>query len=248
MRVGLACAFAFTMLLSAAAFDAAAQMPPAPPTAMRVISVNGEAVAKRAPDQATLPVTLVSEDKNLQTAKDANDKKLKNVLRIARELGIKDEQVKTLYATIDPRYTYDQKTSKQSFDVYVANLSLSITLDEPDKLGPLMSALIKDNIDRIGSVNFGLKDEKKARDDMLTQAVQDAKAKAEKLAAALGVKVGAPLSISENGGGVVPPNPWPVRPMMMKSAMAADGASAESAPPSGLVEIRQNVSVQFAIE
>jgi uncharacterized protein YggE len=77
--------------------------------------------------------------------------------------------------------------------------------------------------------------------------MQNAKAKAEALAVAAGVKLGKPFSIQASGGYMPPPMPM-MRGAMM--AMADGGMEKSSVAPSlpGMVEIRETVNVVFVLE
>ena len=212
---------------------------------VRHVEVTGEASQKLVPDQATLQVTVQAEDKVLTKAKDANDAKLKKVLAVAKDAGLTDKQLQLSYSNIAPQYDYNQNSSKPIFRSYVVSHTITLTLKQPEKASVLIDALTREGIDQMGGLNFGLSDEKKARDALLEEALANAKAKAERMAAALGAKLGKPLSIAEVGGN----SPQPVRPMMARMAMAG-GMAKEASPelPSGEVEINEQVQVIFALE
>ncbi len=240
-----ASAAAFTLLAAGAFAQAGPSLPPPPPMPPAMITVTGEAIAKLAPNQVTLPVTVYAEDKNLNVAKEAADRKLAILLDQAKQVGAPAEKLKTQYTQISPQYDYDPKSGKQRFRSYMVTSSIEVTLPDPAKLGVLINGLTEQGIDRIGSAQFGLDDEKKARDELLGKAVQDARAKADAMATALGVHVGKPVAVSE--GGAMPPSPPMPRPMMAMAKMA-DGAESLPELPGGRVEIRQNVTVSFTIE
>ncbi len=221
-----------------------AQSLPAQPSS---ITVSGEASAKLAPDAVTLPVTVYTENKELNAAKTENDRKLAAVLSLAKELGIPKEKLQTQMTQLSPLYDYAPDTGKQTLHGYQASATIAMTLEDLSKLTPLMDKLAQAGIDRIGSAQFGLKDEKKARDALLVKAMQDARSKADVLAGAAGVKAGKPITIQEHGGGIGLPRP-PV-PMMARAEMASlkmDAAAPDL--PGGEMEIRQTVSVSFALE
>ncbi len=234
-------------LLSALAASAAHAQTTAPVT-QPYISVTGEAMAKIAPDQATLTVTAQGEDKKLATAKEIANKKLQAVLSVAKKFGMEGNALKTSYIQVNPRYHYaqdaGQNSGKQVLDGYTASTALELTLADITQLGALIDALTLAGIEHIGGGQMGLKDEQKAREAMLTKAVENAHLRADALAHAAGAKVGKALAISDAGGSIQPPMPMP----RMASAMAKSDYAASPELPAGLIEIRQQVSVTYALE
>lgn len=238
--------FALLMLTPWLSVPAAAQELPSPAVypVSPTITVTGEATTRHTPDQVTLPVTIYTENAVLNKAKEENDRKLQIVLNLAREHGIPKEKLQTAYTSIEPRYDYSD--NKQVFRGYVANTMLNITLTDVSRLGAFMQALVDAKIDRLGSVSFTLQNDDKAKSDTLLKALANAKAKADGLSAAAGQKLGNPLRIVEGSADMMPPPPMPY-PMMAKAAMAEDARNAGAQLPSGLIEVRQNVTVTYTM-
>ncbi len=209
------------------------------------ISVTGFAEAKLAPNEARLSLTVHSEHAKLDTAKAEQDKKVKALLAITEKLGIKADNVKTQYASVQPIYDYVQNTSKPKFRAYSLDNQIEIKMDKLDNAGPLMDKLTEAGFDRMNGLNFGLKDEREQREAMLAQALANAKDKAQKMAAALGVKLGKPIAINESGA--YTPQPMPVMAMRAEAA-AMDKGSMPSYSPAGLIEIQQTVNVTFSLD
>jgi uncharacterized protein len=89
----------------------------------------------------------------------------------------------------------------------VASNILTIRLRQLDGLGAVLDAAVADGANTLNGLTFGLADPKPALDEARKEAVADARARAELLAAAAGVKLGRVISISE---GVVPTDPAPM--------------------------------------
>lgn len=222
-----------------------AQMPPPLPPS---ITVTGEASEDFTPDQVTLYVGVQVENKQLAAAKEEADKKLRKALDVIKEFGVKKEKLKTTNSSVSPQYDYQKDTSKPIFRAYRATTMLNITLSEPEKASILMEKLINAGIDQVGAAQFGLADPKKARDSLLEAALKDARAKAERMASAMDMTLGKPLHISETGG-------TPYRAYMVDSVMGMASAPAMmkadmAAPelPSGVIEMQQQVSVEFTLQ
>lgn len=215
---------------------------------VRSVSVTGYAEAKLAPDQAKLYVTVNTENRDLNKAKQEQDEKMEKLMRVVKSLKIEegDGNVRTLYANLQPMYDYERNTSKPRFRAYWLENQVEMTLDKVEIAGPLMDKLVESGFDNIGNIQFTLKEERKKREALMEDALVDARDKAQKMAAALGANLGKPITISESGS-YTPPIPL----MRNMAAMAADAESAQSMPtysPTGVIEIQQTVNVTFAIE
>lgn len=216
-------------------------------TPLRQMSVTGEAMEKFAPDQAVLPITVQTEDKDLKIAKTKNDEKIRAVLAIAKKYNIAATDMQTSYTSVQPQYNYLPNTNKPQLRGYQASASLQFKLSPLDKVAGFMDEVVKAGVDRVDGIQYTLKDDQKNREDVMLKALVNAASKATKMAATLHVTLGAPLQVSESGGVNYPqPVPYMARGVM---AMAA-APEMKSAPdlPSGEIEIRQTVNVTYELK
>jgi uncharacterized protein YggE len=105
------------------------------------------------------------------------------------------------------------------------------------KVAATIDTLVSSGANEIGGINFMVEKASKLLDDARTEAIADARRKAEIYAKAAGVTLGAPRSISEDGGGS--PAPMTFRKM---SSMAAPAPVAQ-----GEETLRVTVSVAWEI-
>ena len=88
----------------------------------------------------------------------------------------------------------------------------------------------------IGGINFMVSQESKALDEARAKAIEDARRKAEIYAKAAGVRIGAPLSISEEGAG---------GPVPMRAQFTGTGAATPVAPGEETLRIAVTVSYEI---
>jgi uncharacterized protein len=81
-------------------------------------------------------------------------------------------------------------------------------------LGTILDAAVTDGANTLNALTFGLADPAPATDAARTEAVADARARAELLAAAAGVSLGPVLAITEGGTGADP------APMFREASMS----------------------------
>ncbi len=211
-----------------------------------IITVHGEAVTKIAPDQVTLPVTVHEENASINIAKEKHDEKLRALLNLAKEFGIKKEDMQTGYMSIEPIYDYE--FNKQKLRGYQTQTSINFKLDDLSKLGEFIDQVIGLGITNIGSAYFSLKDETQVKEETLAKAVMGASEKARRIAETAKVSLDRPLAIEE--GNVEVNRPFRPLPMMGVRAVAGPMSVGSAAPelPSGLIEIRQSVTVTYQLK
>lgn len=222
----------FFVSLSCSSVSLYAQQP-------RLISVIGEGEVKAVPDQAIVDMSVSTEGATAEEAKAKNDKITAMALRAAKDLGIEDRDIQTASVVAEPRYDYPNQVRQISG--YDMNRSIHITLRNVAKLDELLSNETKVGVNVVGQTQFQLSDLKAKKAQARTNAIKDAKEKAQQLARDLGVQVGKAYSISEQTIS------QPVPMFRAMSAKAADGG--DNAPVFSLGEetIEANIYVQFEL-
>lgn len=111
------------------------------------------------------------------------------------EVGLEEKNISTNSIYISPDY-YNSDGRSQG---YTIDNSLTIQTDEIDKLGAYIDAAFAAGANTLNSINFSAKDDSAARKLALENAVKDAAAKAEIIAAAAGHTLGEIEEIIESG-------------------------------------------------
>lgn len=226
--------------------------------AVRTVTVNGLAKDKIVPDQAHITVNLNAADMELTKAKQTHDQKLQKLMNIVKDFKIDDKKVGTQSSNVSPIYTYEtdaRGNGKQIFKGYRVQTSVDITVEDTGKLAKLSDTIMKAGFDKDAPQEWGtlmnmyytLSNPDEIRDEMLVKAIANAKAKADKMAAAVGSKVARVFQINEGGGFSYNPQPVPMMAMMEKSG-AGGMADAAIAPPAGEQEVQSTVTVIFELE
>ncbi len=122
-----------------------------------------------------------------------------------------------------------------------ANNSVSITLREVERAEDLLAILNDSGANAITGPNFSLEDADQITDELLVEAVSNARAKAEKIAAANHQKVGKIITLSEDGV-------YPLYESYRSSVPMASGAMAMDAKlEPGSSTTLKTVSVTFEL-
>ncbi|HEY0332017.1 MAG TPA: SIMPL domain-containing protein, partial [Rhodopseudomonas sp.] len=208
----------------------------APPT----ISVSGEGTVSVPPDIAVIDGGVSTEAKTAREASESNNAAMGKVLLALKAAGLDEKDVQTSRLSLQPQYA--QPTSNRPgvnvVSGYRASNRVTIRLRDVTKVAATIDTLVSSGANEIGGINFMVEKASKLLDDARTEAIADARRKAEIYARAAGVTLGLPVSISEEGGGA--PAPVAFRKM---AGMAASAPIAQ-----GEETLRVNVSVTWAIK
>jgi|GEM_PF-2444233 len=225
---------------------------------IRTITVNGYTKQFVVPDEAHVTVNLNAQDMSLSNAKDAHDKKLEKLMKIAADHKIDKQKISTQSSNVHPVYTYETnpKTggSEQIFKGYRVQSMIDLKVADTSKLGKLLDVIAKAKFDDQATPEWGnlinmyytLSEPEKIREEMLAKAIANAKSKADKMAAASGAKVSRVFQINETGG--FNPQPYPVAMLMAGAKMAMEAQAAPGAPPAGEQQIDATVTVTYELE
>lgn len=216
----------------------AAAEQPAPP----MITVSGEGTVSVPPDLALVDGGVTSEAKTAREASEANNSAMAKVLAALKSAGVDDKDLQTSRLSLFPQYAQQTRPNGNGPNVitgYRASNRVTIRVRDVTKVASTIDTLVTSGANEVGGINFIVTKASQLLDDARTQAIADARRKAELYAKAAGVTLGKPISISEDGA-----NPPPA-PMMMRKA-SADFASAPVAQ--GEETLRVNVSVSWEIK
>jgi len=179
------------------------------------ISVSGEATVSVPPDLAEVDAGVTSDAKTAREASETNNAAMGKLLVALKAAGIDARDIQTSRLSLQPQNAAN-RTGPSAIVGYRASNRVTVRLRDVTKVANTIDMLVAAGANDIGGINFMVSQASKLLDDARTQAVADARRKAEIYAKAAGVTLGAPLSISEEG------SPGPVfRAKMAAAPMAA---------------------------
>jgi uncharacterized protein YggE len=221
----VAAAVAATLLAAPAWAQTQADFPSA-------ISVTGEATVSVPPDLAQVDAGVTSDAKTAREASDANSAAMGKVLLALKSAGIEQKDYQTSRLSLQPEYAPNRQGPSPVVG-YRASNRVTIRVRDVAKIANVIDTLVGAGANDIGGINFMVSQASKLLDDARTQAVADARRKAEIYAKAAGATLGAPLSISEEGAA-----PRPV----FRAKIAAEMAAAPVAQGEETLSVTVNVS------
>lgn len=204
------------------------------------ITVRGIGRVTMKPDTAVFSVGIEATAPKAGAAMDDASTQMAAIIAALKKLGIADADLTTTQISLNPTYDYKEGDSKPIPAGYSATQTLSVKARALDKAGSLIDASVDASANQVGGISFTVDDPTQATGQARTAAVEDARKRAEALAKATGVTLGAVTSITETGGNVPPPIPY------ARDSYAA--AAPEQTPvQAGTTELTVEVDVVFAI-
>jgi uncharacterized protein YggE len=209
-----------------------------------VLTVSGDGESRVAPDEATVRLGVSAQAPTAREAQDQVNRTAGAILEAVRRLGIPADRIQTSELNLGPVYGQDQRPESGIQEPrivgYQASNVVSVQVEQLDKVGPVIDAGLGAGANRLEGVVFGLRDDRKARADALTRAVEEARVKADALARALKVRLVRILEVAE-GGGAVMPQPY------LRGRMAMETAMADTPVSAGQVGVSASVTVRWEI-
>lgn len=204
------------------------------------VQAQGSAKISARPDQVKIDIGVVSQGRTAAAAAGANATLFNDVMAELKKVVGTAGEIQTVSYQVHPDYKYPKEGGTPSIASYTATNVVRVTSPNVDKAGEIIDAAGAKGANTVRGIQFGVRDERAFRAKALGEAVRNAKANAEAMAAGLGMKLSRVIRIEEAG------NTPPVRPqlMMMREA-AADSAATQVAP--GAIELEVSVLVTAEI-
>jgi uncharacterized protein YggE len=159
------------------------------------------------------------------------------VAALRRSLGASAE-IRTSGYSLTPNFRYARDGGQPTLTGYTASNAVEIVTSDLANLGKVIDAGTQAGANNVRGLEFQLKDEAPVRAQALAEAARKARAGAEAMAAALGLKIVRVLSAEEGG------EPQVVRPRL---AMAMGAQNATTPIESGNIQVQASVTVTVEV-
>ncbi len=211
-----------------------------------ILTVTGSAQVEAQPDRATIVFAVETEGPTAQEAGEANARSMTAVtaaIRAAGE-GVPGLRVESSGYSVTPRYGSMEPDRSREIVGYTARNGVRTLIDDAGRVGELVDAALSAGANRISNLHFEVRDPDTYRHQALQQAVAKARADAEIIAAALGMRLGPALDVQ---GGAEMPSPrtlsFQAEPFMREMADASP-----TPVEAGLQTIPAEVRIRFRLE
>ena len=205
------------------------------------IIVSGQGIIYVTPDIVNLQLGIQADASTVADAQSQATTAMTKVLSTLTTSGIAQADIQTQNYNIQQTTSWDNTKQKSVVTGYEVNNYINVKIRDITQTGTIIDAVTADGGDltRVNSVQFALNDPTSDNNQAREKAMADAKATATQLANSAGVKLGNPISISENE----------VSPVtsVYRSDLAIP-ASSSTPISAGELEITVTVQVTYAIK
>ena len=204
-----------------------------------VIVTRGQAIVKRAPDQAW--VTVAAEARAASSAETQRNaaEAMNGVMAALTKAGLPADAVRTTGYALQPDMQYENGRARVRG--YIARNQIEVRVDDLAKLPGVLDAAGSSGATTIAGLRFEIKDRATVEREALRLAVQDAMARARAIAAGAAAQVGPIVRIDEESQGFPPPM------AMARMTVAGGAAGADTPITPGEIEVRAQVTVTVSI-
>jgi uncharacterized protein len=198
------------------------------------IAAQGTAEVRATPDRAVVRFGVQFDAPEAQAAQGRVSEAMQRVIQALRRLDISENCIATERLDLSP--VYEQKGRPRLVGYHASNV-VRVELNDLARLGPVIDAAVGAGANNVEGIQFTVANEAPLRSRTLRQASEEARAKAQAIAEALGVHLGDLIEASEGGVEVT----WP----RIVTPGRIDGAPTPVQP--GEMTVRATVTVRYAI-
>lgn len=166
---------------------------PQPP--QRVINVTGSGQVYLTPDVAYVNVGVHSVADTVGDALKLNNSQATAVASSLKELGVDAKDIQTNAFNVYPQQQFGPQGELVK-TTYAVDNSVFVTVRDLSKLGQILDVVVQNGANAINGITFDVLDKTKALTQVRQMAVTDARAQAQQLADAAGVKLGNLISLN----------------------------------------------------
>jgi uncharacterized protein len=203
----------------------------ATPTTGTTITVTGNGTVDATPDRASFDFGVMTNGATAAEALSRNASQARAIIDALKKAGIASSAIQTTQVSLWPQTS----STGRVITGYQASNSVQVTA-ALGKSGALVDAAVGAGANNVDGPNLDTADTSSLRNEALKQALAEAKGKAQAIAEAAGLTLGAPLKVREGGQAT---------PIVYAAGLEA---TAKAGPPieAGTQKIQASVTVTYS--
>ena len=203
-----------------------------------LLSVDGEGIGTAAPDRATVTIGVTSHAADAGKAQNDNAWTSEQVNKAIKALGIDAKDIQTSNYSFHPTYR-TAENRRNEINGYTVNNSIVVIVRDIKLTGKVIDASLRAGANEISSLDFSAGNTQAVRQEALTNAVKDAREKADILAKGLGKRITGIRNVSENTGYL--------ETRRYGTTMLASPKMADTAIEAGSLSLTARVHIDFVL-
>ncbi|MCC6905988.1 MAG: SIMPL domain-containing protein [Anaerolineae bacterium] len=245
LRVNRVVMLVGTLAVAAALAGCGAVGPAASGGTTNTISVSGYGEATAAPDIAYIGLGVDVADENVGTAVESSNATVQRIIDALKEAGVDEKDIQTTNFNVWQEDRYDPATGQPTgVKIYHVNNTLTVKVRDISLVSDIIDKGLAAGANQVNSLSFGIEETRPLETEARAAAIEDARARAEEMAAALGVRLGNVVYVSDSTG-----YGQPVLRSDVASAAAGGMGGGAGAPPisEGQLVVGVTVSISYEI-
>ena len=213
------------------------------------ITVRGTGIVSMDPDTATIMLGVRETSKDVGEAQGAVSEKLTKVIESLVAEGIKPENIHTGAISIYQNYDYSASSTDMGELYYWAENSINVRFSDIENAGKYIDLVARAGANTFNGISFSASDTEDAKKRALELSVENARRKADVLAAAAGMRVSGVQAIHEDGYGDFGGNYYSSNSFDAMYAKAA-GVEEDVETPvmADQIQVSASVTIEYAME
>ena len=151
------------------------------------ITVSGTGETKISADTAVISMGVSARDRDVLKAQQTVNEHIAKIRQALLDCGVAEENINTDYMSIYAIYDYDEDVER--VQAYSASMTLAVKVTDMEIVGKVIDEAFAAGANTLNGISFSASDTAAAENESLKVAVADARAKAEILAEAAGLKI-----------------------------------------------------------
>lgn len=166
------------------------------------IAAQGTVVVTAAPDMVTVTANASVSGRSVADAQEGMNAIVQSATQKLLDLGVEEKDIVTTSYTYNPTYDYkyDYNSETPTVNGYQADHTLSITCKDVDMLDSVIGVVTDCGMSEIYNVEYDVSNRSELYRQALKAAIEEAAAKAEGMAEAVGMTIDHLESVTENTG------------------------------------------------
>jgi uncharacterized protein len=211
------------------------------------VYTTGSAITMLAPDRVVISIGAETTDKTANDALSLNSGLMNNITSELRNHGLRPNETRTSSFNIFPLYNYTESGTRLNVTGFTVTNTVQIESSNLNNVSQWIDTAVASGANSINSIDFSVSEMRleDTRSKLITDAIDNAKQKAEAAASAVQLNVIGVKSVIVDGSTTVPP--LPPQPFFRDAAVAEGTASSSTPILTGEQEVSVSVSCIFAM-
>ncbi len=203
-----------------------------------LFTVTGEGKVVVIPDTGKLTLGISITRSDIKSAQTEANTVINKITESMKKMGVAEKDIKTAGYNIHPDYDY---TDGQKLTGYRVQVSMNVTVRDLEKIGPVIDQATVMGVNTVGGIQFTIDDNKQKEiyNKARSEAIKNAKEKAQAIAFEAGITLGKIVNVSENTSA----QPTPI--YMEKAVLPVAGGGTGTQVEPGSSDITASVTLYY---